>query len=144
MASAFNLSYEIKLSPKSKASYDALLAEYREMKEVDEQVRLHMMSRAADQFKKYTTIQKKVLTLSEQKQLLVIFYGSLVEKEENGFEAYPKLDDLIQTLTQLRDGTFQVDLGQKGWGCLPCFHSLQVKAQVAGGTPAVEAPAEAQ
>ncbi len=139
MASAFNLSYEIKLSVKSKASYDALLAEYKEQKEVDEQTRVDMMARAANLFKKYTTVQGKVLNLSEQKQLLVIFYGGLVEKEENGFEQYPKLDNLIQTLTNLRDGTFDVDLGQKGWGCLPCFRTLQIKAQVAA-TPDPVAP----
>lgn len=123
---AFDLSYRVELSPKSKELYEKFISENKERKEVDYHDVFELLARAASAFVNLTLANGQRLAREQQRQLLSILFDTLVKDDLNDFAPDPRIATVIDTIIKLRDGEFEIDLGSKGLGCLPCLSSVKI------------------
>lgn len=102
---------------------DAFISENRERKEIDTHDVYMLLARAAGMMVAMSFASSPNSYEEAQKQLLLFVYDQLCKDEANDFEVMPKIDEIIQMIFDIRQGNFEIDLGKKGWGCIPCFSS---------------------
>lgn len=126
---SFDLTYRVELSPESKKIYERFVSENKERKEVDYHDAVELLARACVAFSLCRLANGKPLEREQQKQLLKILYESLVKDDLNDFQEDSQISKIIDAVMKLYYGEFEIDLGRKGGGCLPCFSSVKIKTQ---------------
>jgi hypothetical protein len=122
----FELKTRVELSNQSQEMIDAFISDNRERKEIDTHDVYMLLARAAGMMGAMSFANKKPLDEEAQKQLLIFIYDQLCKDEANDFEVMPKIDEIIQMIFDIRQGNFEIDIGKKGWGCIPCFSSVKI------------------
>lgn len=125
----FNLTTQFSLDQFSNDLFDKFVNENKNKKEVTTHDVFALMARAAAALVNMRLESGKRLQRAHQVQLLTTLFDMLVADEENDFSADDRLKDIIDTVLNLRDGIFTLDLGKKGWGCIPCLSSVKVSVK---------------
>jgi hypothetical protein len=126
---SFDLTSTIELSQASKELFNKFVSDNAEKKETSYVEVFSLISRAGAAFTSLTSIKGKLLNVNHQRQLLKILFTTLVENVNNDFTTDPRIDEIIEIVLKLRDGEFNIDLGGKGMGCLPCLSSCKISAK---------------
>jgi hypothetical protein len=126
---SFDLTSTIELSQASKELFNKFVSDNAEKKETSYVEVFSLISRAGAAFTSLTSIKGKLLNVNHQRQLLKILFTTLVENVNNDFTTDPRIDEIIEIVLKLRDGEFNIDLGSKGMGCLPCLSSCKISAK---------------
>lgn len=126
---SFDLTYKVELSPQSKEIYDKFVTDNKERKEVDYADVFELMARAAAAFSVLKLSNGKALEADQQRQLMSLLFDTLVKDDLNDFKADPRIVSIIDTVTKLHNGEFEIDLGRQGGGCFPCCSSVKISAR---------------
>jgi hypothetical protein len=126
---SFDLTSTVELSQVSKELFNKFVSDNSEKKETSYVEVFGLISRAGAAFSSLTNIKGQLLDVNHQRQLLKILFTTLVENVANDFTTDPRIDEIIEIVLKLRDGEFNVDLGSKGLGCLPCLSSCKINAR---------------
>lgn len=121
-----DLTYQVELSEKSRNAFQKFIDENLERKEVTVYDVFELISRAVPVVTALKLDNGKKLGDDQQKQVILHMYKMLVDDERNDFVNDEKISSIIDTAMKLKKGEFDVNLGSKGLGCLPCFSKVQV------------------
>lgn len=126
---SFDLTYKIELAPDSKEVYDNFIEKNKERKNVDYHDVFDLIARASVAFKKLKLTNGKLVGTDQLRQILAVLFDTLVKDALNDFQEDPRIASIIDTVLKLRNGEFDIDLGSKGSGCLPCCSSFKISAR---------------
>jgi hypothetical protein len=123
---SFELTTKVNLSKESQMIVDQFINDNHEKKEVTTHDVFILLAKAAGLMVAMKFDNGGKLNETAQKQILVQLYNRLVKDEANGFEDDGRLPEIIDMIFNVRKGTFDINLGRKGWGCFPCFNNVKV------------------
>lgn len=126
---AIEFKYLAQIADESKKLLDEFVNKHLDKKGVDVHDIMTIVAQASGLVKNFVLDDGTPVDQDEQRQLIKYIYGMLVKDENNDWEEDPKLDIILDAIYGLRNGEFEIDLGKKGKGCLPCCSSVKVSVK---------------
>ncbi len=126
---AIEFKYLAQIADESKKLLDEFVNKHLDKKGVDVHDVMTVVAQASGLVKNFVLDDGTPVDQDEQRQLIKYIYGMLVKEENNDWEEDPKLDIILDAIYGLRNGEFEIDLGKKGKGCLPCCSSVKVSVK---------------
>lgn len=117
------------LSESSKLIYERFFDENKARKEVDYHDVFELIAKGSSILSVLRNNKGKKLTEDEQRLMLLDLFNSLVKDDMNDFQDDPRIDFVVDTVMNLRNGKFEIDVGSQGMGCIPCLSSLKISAK---------------
>lgn len=123
---AIEFKYVANIAEASQQALNEFLKGYLDKKEVDVHNIVEVVAKASGLVKTFVLEDGQPVDQDEQKQLIKYIYGQLVKEENNDWEDDPKLDLILDAIYGLRNGEYEIDVGKKGKGWIPCCSSVKL------------------